>query len=274
MKVSVQKTVFKAGSTTYFNSSLFFTKPVMREVEILYGFVRVADNYVDAIPQDGVGFRAFKADYLAALAGTPAGNPIIDDYVDLAHSRGFEKTWTDAFLASMEADLNKKVYATEAEMLAYIYGSAEVIGLFMARILELPEEASHSARMLGRAMQYINFIRDVDEDSRLGRRYLPVAGSPYPEDWIPNKADALQDRAAWDAFMRSHLERYRHWQSEATGGYPFIPRRSRTAIKTAGDMYGWTGTVIAADPLIVFERKVKPTKGRIMRTALMNMIRG
>ncbi|HAE21348.1 MAG TPA: phytoene/squalene synthase family protein [Spirochaetaceae bacterium] len=274
MADTLQKSVFKAGSTTYFNSSLFFSKAVMREVEVLYGFVRVADNYVDALPQDSEGFRRFEAAYRAALAGEPAGDPVIDDYVALAKKRGFEPAWTDAFLDAMRADLTKSIYQSEEELLAYVYGSAEVIGLFMARILGLPPEAEPSARLLGRAMQIINFIRDVDEDRRYGRRYLPVQGSPYPADWLPNEADAAADPEAWAAFLRAQLARYRAWQEEAVKGYRYISRRSRAAIKTAGDMYDWTGSVIEADPMVVFKGKVKPSKGRIVRGAILNYLRG
>lgn len=274
MAGNAQRAVFKSGSTTYFNSSLFFPKAARRDVEELYGFVRVADDHVDAVPQDAAGFRAFVARYRAALAGTPAGDPIIDDFVALARRKGFDPAWTDAFLAAMEADLSKRFYATEEETLGYVYGSAEVIGLFMARVLDLPSEAYHAARMLGRAMQFINFIRDVAEDVKLGRRYLPVAGTGKAADWLPSKAEAEADPAAWAAFVKAQLARYRAWQAEAVQGYRFIPRRARAAIRTAGDMYDWTGRVIEADPLVVFERKVKPAKWRIVRRAILNLLFG
>ena len=79
MTPKLQTQVFKAGSTTYFHSSLFFPPAMRNEVFILYGFVRVADNLVDAIPQDAVGFARFVARYRAALVGTPAEEPIIVD---------------------------------------------------------------------------------------------------------------------------------------------------------------------------------------------------
>jgi phytoene synthase len=272
MAPSVQRSVFKAGSRTYFTSSLVFPKPVLREVEILYGFVRVADDYVDAVPQDAAGFKAFAAAYRAALAGTPARDPVIDEYVDLGRRRGFDPAWTEAFLGAMEADLRHRFYQNEAELLGYIYGSAEVVGLFMARILGLPPEADASARLLGRAMQLINFIRDIDEDARFGRRYLPVAGSGYPSDWIPSREDAERDPAAWAAFVRHWLARYREWQAEATRGYRFLPHRARAAIMTAGHMYDWTGTVIEHDPLVVFSGAVKPGRSRIILQALRNLL--
>jgi len=78
----------------------------------------------------------------------------------------------------------------------------------------------------------------------------------------------------WTAFLQGHLARYEAWQAEAEAGYPFIPRRPRTAVRTAGDMYNWTARQIEADPFVVFERKVKPRKARIMLRALWNGLRG
>ena len=280
MTTAVQAQVFKAGSTTYFNSSLFFPPKMRAEVFALYGFVRVADNLVDAVPQDAVGFARFVARYRAALAGRPAEDPIIDDFVELARRLEFDPAWTDAFLASMEADLKKRIYRTEAEVLEYIYGSAEVIGLFMAKIMRLPAESHRAARMLGRAMQFINFIRDVAEDTGLGRRYLPLErdGVPLlegvPEDWLPDRGWAQANPAKWTAYVRAHLARYAIWQAEAEAGYHYMPRRARMAVRTAGDMYNWTARQIAADPFTVFERKVKPEKARIVWQALWNGLRG
>jgi 15-cis-phytoene synthase len=274
MAESVQTAVFRGGSTTYFNSSLFFEPSVLEKVKTLYGFVRVADDFVDSTPQDAAGFMRFVQAYRLALAGQPSGNSIIDSYTTLADRCGFEPAWTEAFLSAMESDLHKQFYATESETLSYVYGSAEVIGLFMARILKLPRDAEEPARLLGRAMQYINFIRDVDEDRRLGRRYLPVKGTGFAEDWVPDPAVAEQQPEVWASFIHSHLDRYRNWQTEAEKGYAYISRRSRAAVKTAGDMYNWTGNVIQKDPLVVFRRKVKPKKSLIMATAIMNMLRG
>ncbi|NCA82250.1 MAG: phytoene/squalene synthase family protein [Opitutae bacterium] len=280
MTTAIQAQVFKAGSTTYFNSSLFFPPKMRAEVFALYGFVRVADNLVDAVPQDAVGFARFVSKYRTALAGTPAADPIIDDFVALAERLAFDPAWTDAFLASMEADLTKRIYRTEEEVLKYIYGSAEVIGLFMAKVMRLPEESHPAARMLGRAMQFINFIRDVAEDTGLGRRYLPlerggeVLLEGVPEDWLPDRGWVQAKPAKWTAYVQAHLARYAAWQAEAEAGYHFMPQRARMAVRTAGDMYNWTARQIAADPFVVFERKVKPKKARIVWQALWNGLRG
>ncbi len=272
---SVHYDTFRAGSTTYFNSSLFFPAPVRRDVFTLYGFVRVADNFVDRVPQDGEGFRGFVAAYRGAAQGRPAGEPIIDGFVELAGRKGFDPAWTEAFLHSMELDLSKANYDTEEETLEYIYGSAEVIGLFMARIMDLPDASLPHARLLGRAMQYINFIRDLDEDRGLGRRYLPLQATPLAALAVEQGIDlqtARRQPEAFRGFLRHHLSLYKEWQAQGEQGYRYIPRRYRIAVKTAADMYNWTARRIEKDPLVVFRRKVKPSRGRILLQAAANAL--
>lgn len=263
---------FKSGSKTYFNSSRFFPPEVRRDVFYLYGFVRKADNFVDEIPQDPDGFYRFRDAYHRALGGAAsagAGDPIIDRFVELHRRKGFDPAWTEAFLKSMEQDLFKQEYNTLEETLEYIYGSAEVIGLFMARIMDLPEESHHAARMLGRAMQYINFIRDIKEDVELGRRYLPLtdtALSGLDYDYVKNHL------AEFRAFHTKQIGLYMGWQREAEKGYRYIPYRYLLPIKTAADMYIWTAKQIEKNPMLVYSRKVKPAKPRIVLQFLYNIV--
>jgi phytoene synthase len=265
----IHYTTFKQGSRTYFNSSLFFPRAVRRDVFALYGFVRVADNFVDSVPQDGEGFYAFKSSYQRALQKGPIGDPIIDGFVELSRRKGFDPAWAEAFLHSMELDLTKKEYNRLEETLEYIYGSAEVIGLYMAKVLDLAEASHPHAERLGRSMQYINFIRDIDEDRTLGRRYLPLEGTPLES---LERGYVRSHPQEFDQFLRHHLDKYRNWQREAEEGFRYIPRRFLIPIKTASDMYNWTARTIQKDPMVVFERKVKPSKGRIWRTVLANLL--
>ena len=273
MKVSeLHYRTFRGGSKTYFNSSLFFPGEVRRDVFHLYGFVRVADNFVDAVPADPQGFHRFRDLYHRAWgAGSPCGDSIIDAFVELARRKGFDPAWTEAFLRSMEMDLTRRRYDRLEDTLEYIYGSAEVIGLFMARIMDLPPEALPAAQMLGRAMQYINFIRDIREDLGLGRRYLPLEGTGLErleEDYARRHPEQFR------GFVEHHLDRYYRWQAQAEEGFRYLPRRYRVPIRTASDMYAWTGRQIRRRPLLVFERKVKPGRLRIMARLLRNLIVG
>jgi|YNPMSStandDraft_1061717.scaffolds.fasta_scaffold00015_81 phytoene synthase len=261
------ETIFKKGSKTYFNSSIFFPPSIRERVFRLYAFVRVADNFVDSIPQQKEGFYQFKERYLKARNGTPSGDEIIDSFVELSREMNFQDEWTDAFLRSMEADLFRSTYHTLEETLEYIYGSAEVIGYFMARIMELPEEAFPFAALLGKAMQYINFIRDIAEDVELGRTYLPLAESPFAS---LQKKDTQTNPEAFEAYIRKQIQRYYQWQNEAEKGFIFIPKRFLVPIKTASDMYKWTAKRIETHPWIVYEKKVKPPRWRIFFQIAVN----
>ncbi len=266
----IHRRTFKAGSKTYFNATRFFPPAVRDDVFLLYGFVRTADNFVDRVPQDREGYLRFVDSFRDAAAGIPANDPIIDGFVSLADRKGFPTTWVEAFIKSMSMDLDKRVHATLPETLEYVHGSAEVIGLYMARILDLPIEADFAAERLGRAMQFINFIRDIDEDVQLGRTYLPIS-----ETHFSTLAEA-ETRADPDEFIRfigKQLERYERWLREAEQGYRFIPHRYRTAIRTAGDMYNWTAKRIRRDPFVVYRMKVTPTKRRIVARGVANAMR-
>jgi len=268
-ETQLQKEIFKKGSKTYFNSSLFFPPHIRSEVSVLYAFVRVADDFVDSQPQEKESFMNFRETYNRIINGESIEHPIITPFYELMKKRNFDPQWVEAFLNSMEMDLYKSRYQTLEETLEYIYGSAEVIGLFMARIMDLPEEAHRAAQMLGRSMQYINFIRDIDEDNALGRLYLPL------EDFSLTSLKPEEVKAKEKTFRNFHLrqiERYRKWQKEAEKGYKFIPNRYLIPIKTAADCYLWTARQIEKDPFKVFERKIKPSKIRIIGKMLANTL--
>jgi len=265
--------IFRQGSTTYFHSSLFFPADVRSDVFVLYSFVRMADDFVDTIPQQVDAFHAFCSRYSEAVQGHPAGDLVIDSFVDLLHRRELDPAWVEAFLSSMAMDITRTGYATMDDLDTYLYGSSEVIGLFMARILDLPEASHPAARLLGKAMQYINFIRDIEEDQQLGRTYLPR------REWESfgleclSREEAHRHPVEFAAFIRTQLDRYCGWQREAEKGFACIPWRYLVPIRTASDMYRWTAEVIRADPMEVYRRKVKPSIPRVLASVLENGVR-
>ena len=264
--------IFQQGSRTYFYSSLFFPTTVKKDVFELYGFVRKADNYVDKIPQNSDEFYKFKNKYYQAVAGKPSGDVVIDSFVKLQNKKQFQQEWVDAFLHSMEMDLTKKTYETLEETIDYIYGSAEVIGLMMSAILGLPKESHIYARYLGRAMQYINFIRDIAEDNTLHRVYLPTKElNNYGLDNLEYKY-ILNHPEEYIHFIRHQIRRYCEWQEFAEQGYRYIPKRYLISVKTAAEMYHWTAEQIYKNPLVVYQWKVKPLISQIITTTLINLI--
>jgi phytoene synthase len=256
--------IFKQGSKTYFYSSIFFPPHVREDVFKLYSFVRVADDFVDAIPQRREEFYAFKDRYRRATEGERTGDIVVDSFVDLANRKSYEMEWVEAFLASMEADLHTSVYQNIGKLRTYLYGSAEVVGLMMAKILDLPSRSYEYAMKLGRAMQYVNFIRDIAEDVTLGRTYFPQT------DLKANRLENLSfehisvNPSAFSDFVHTQIQRYLRWQMEGEEGFRFIPRRYLIPIKTASEMYKWTARVIWENPLTIYFLKVKPSIPKIV----------
>jgi phytoene synthase len=265
--------IFKQGSKTYYYSTIFFPKRVKDEVFILYSFLRKADDFVDAVPQDVDSFYAFKEGYHQAREGLKTGDLVLDSFTELAKKRQFEESWVDAFLNSMEMDITISSYQNMEELKTYLYGSSEVVGLFMAKIMGLPEESYHAARHLGRAMQYINFIRDIDEDLKLGRVYFPQDDLNQYGLISLEENEAIRNPEGFKNFVHKQLDIYLDWQAKADAGFKYIPYRYLIPVKTASDLYKWTGSQIRRNPQVVYQRKVKPSLPKIISQVFSNSIR-
>lgn len=280
---SLEKTIFKRGSTTYYFSSKFFPKAIREDVFRLYSFMRVADDYVDSRPQNKKEFEILYQRWQDA-ADDPAfdtqsakhdgvNEQVVKNMAALSRAYGFEPEWTDAFLASMRADLTGKRYATLDGSLWYVYGSAEVIGFMMAKIMALPEAAMEYAALQGRAMQWINFIRDIADDNQLGRCYFPSEDLERFGLRDLSEKTARTNTEAFGQFVKFQLKRYEQWQSEAAAGFGYIPKRFRVPLETAADMYGWTAREVSRDPMVVFSRQVRPKRLQVLKAGFKRVWR-
>jgi phytoene synthase len=172
----------------------------------------------------------------------------------------------------MTLDTHKNEYATLKELEEYLYGSAEVIGLIMAKLLKLPEESYATARMLGRAFQYINFIRDIAEDNVLGRCYFPQEYLKSYNISSLHYEDVIKHPILFKNFMKHELQRYYQWQEQGEEGFKFIPKRYRIPIQTASSMYRYTAKKILQDPFIVYRKKIKPSAPHILGSIVKNIL--
>lgn len=280
--MSLEKAIFKKGSTTYYFSSKFFPKSVRRDVFKLYSFVRVADDYVDSTPQNKKEFKILKTLWHEAAdsksfetahqKSDSLNERVVKNMRYLAHKYDFDLSWIDSFLDSMQADLDKKTYTSIDGSLWYVYGSAEVIGLMMAKILGLPKKALPFAVRQGRAMQWINFIRDIDEDNGLGRCYFPAEDLKKFGLKDLKKQTVLDNPKEFKAFMNFQLNRYRTWQRGAEKGFTYIPKQLRVPLLVAVDNFNWTSRKIANDPMLIYATKVKPKKRNVVFKGLIKKL--
>jgi phytoene synthase len=278
---AVEEAIFRDGSVTYYWAARLFPRRVRTDVLHLYSFLRVADDYVDSTPPKAHQFQALKQHWQNATLDvhydpTPSEDDtkdarVIKNIIGLTRKHAFDQAWVEAFWASMQMDLDNKQYPNLDASLEYVYGSAEVVGLMMAKIMGLTPEAYEAAKLQGRAMQWINFIRDLGEDIDRGRCYfsatdLAAAGLPHL-----NRDMARAHPAAFKKLIHTELGHYHEWQAQAREGFKYIPGMLRPALKTAVDMFDWTAKEVAKDPFIVFEHPLKPTKRRVFIRGIRNL---
>ncbi len=136
----------------------------------IYGFVRYADEIVDTF----FGFNRsellseFRHDTFKAIERGISMNPILDSFQNTVNQCHIDHSLIEAFLDSMEMDLNYEVYNHD-QLKRYIYGSAEVVGLMCLKVFyvnedERYESLKYPARKLGEAFQKVNFLRDAQDD--------------------------------------------------------------------------------------------------------------
>ena len=146
-------------------------------MEDIYAFCRATDDLVDEPPDDARPDALLDAWEYAACAsyhGSPSGLEVIDRAMHRASVDDVPWSWIAALFEGMRMDLRGASYATIDDLQRYAHRVAGVVGLWLARAhgVERAEDLSR-ADALGRAMQLTNIVRDVGEDLRRGRLYLP-----------------------------------------------------------------------------------------------------
>lgn len=264
----MEKSIFRKNSRTFYTSALFFPRRMRRDVFNLYSFLRVVDDLVDQTPPNRKEFARLKK----LWAENNESKQVIQNILQLEREGKVERDWVEKFFESMELDIKNKQYKTMKHILEYTHGSAEVVGLMMARIMNLPQESYEFAELQGRAFQWVNFIRDIEEDNQLGRQYFPNEDLKLFNLKDLSKQTAIKQPKDFRKFIHFEIERYRKWQKGADKGYKYIPKRPRASIQTAADMYEWTAKQIEKDPSVVFDKKVKPSKNKLVYVVLTKLI--
>ncbi|MBU6220002.1 MAG: phytoene/squalene synthase family protein [Bacteroidetes bacterium] len=167
-------------STSFSMGIRVFDKKYRAPIYAIYGFVRFADEIVDTFhdfPKKEL-LDKFRRDTFEAIESGISLNPVLHSFQNVVNKYNIERELIDAFLDSMEMDLNLNAYEDNLYQ-KYIYGSAEVVGLMCLRVFVNGDENMYkhlyaSARSLGSAFQKINFLRDIKSDfDERGRVYFP-----------------------------------------------------------------------------------------------------
>jgi phytoene synthase len=259
---------------TYYLATLLLPRWKRRHVHALYGFTRYADEIVDDLdstldgPGQAAALRAWGERFFAGLRGAVCADPVLPAVLHTVRAFDLDVGDFEKFLDSMAMDLTVDGYATYTDLLGYMEGSAAVIGTMMTPILEPadPAAAREHARQLGLAFQLTNFIRDVAEDSRRGRVYLPGEDLDRfrvrREDLAAGQASpAVRELVAFE------VERARGHYRAAEPGIELLAPSSRPCIRVAFDLYGGILDEVERAGYQVLDRRVRVPRRRRLGVA-------
>jgi phytoene synthase len=282
---------------TYYLATLLLPAAKRPYVHALYGFARYADEIVDDLSLTltdeqrserlvgwGSRFLAEVGDGVRRGRTTPghttagrtvevqaggSDHPVSRAVVDTVRRWDIPLGLFSDFLASMRMDLTVTDYPTYDDLAKYMWGSAAVIGLQMVPVLEpvvARELAEPYAVDLGTAFQLSNFIRDVGEDLRRGRVYLPG------EDLAHFGVD--RDRLAAGVvdgpirrLLAYEIARTRELYRSAEQGIRLLHPSSRDCIRTALRLYGGILAEVERADYRVLDRRVSVGAARRLAVA-------
>jgi phytoene synthase len=252
---------------TFFLATLLLPPAKRPFVHALYGFARHADEIVDdhtgSTPAERAArLESWSAEFLADLDWGATSDPINRAVLDTIERWDLPASYFAEFLDAMRMDLTVTSYATYDDLARYMWGSAAVIGLEMLPVLGRADDGvrwdvleSHAID-LGTAFQLTNFIRDVAEDLRRGRVYLPQESLEQfgvDRDRLARGRvdEPIRNLLAWE------IERARRLYARAAPGIELVHPTSRDCLRTAFTLYSEILTEIERADYDVFSSRAQ-----------------
>jgi 15-cis-phytoene synthase len=230
------------GSRSFSFAACFFPQAVAEAAHAVYWFCRTTDDMVDKAPDAETG-RAALNRWQSELQDAEATASIdgIEDAVlrlFIATVRAFDIPLRYAYelIDGVRMDLDNPHYETFHELRQYCYRVASTVGLMMSHVIGFDGPALAYAEELGVAMQLTNILRDVGEDLRLGRVYLP--GAELRE--FGCSIDDLRQGHRTPEFrrlMQFQISRARDYYRQAEPGIAMLRPEGRFAVRIAADVY-------------------------------------
>ena len=250
----------QSGSSFYYSFRLLPPER-RRAITALYAYCREVDDVVDEVHDPGVA-RAklawWRAEIAAVYEGTPQ-HPVAQALVPVVRTYRLPREHFDAVVDGMAMDLAQQRYADFAELERYCHRVAGVVGLLSAEIFGYEEPSTaRFARDLGVAFQLTNIVRDVGEDARRGRVYLPQEDL----DRHGVTASAIlrgREEPGFRALMAFEVARAREWYDRAMRELAPRDRRAQRASLAMAAIYRALLDEIERDGFRVLDRRIALT---------------
>lgn len=258
---------------SYYLATLLLPAARRPYVHALYGFARYTDDLVDG-PEPG-RLDTWVAETGADLRAGSSKVPVRQALLDTLARWAIPAELVERFLASMAMDRTVTGYATYADLHAYMDGSAAAIGLQLLPLLgtEVPPHlAEPYAAELGVAFQLTNFLRDVGEDLRRGRVYLPEEDLELFGVDRQRLRDGVVD-GRFRRLMAFEIARARELYRNAAVGIRLLQPASRPCVATALRLYEGILDAIEVAGYRVLDQRVSVGPLSRVRMALPGLVR-
>jgi phytoene synthase len=270
-----QQKAAKSGSSFYY-AFLFLPPERRRAITALYAFCREVDDTVDESTDDGLA-RIKLAWWRTEVASMYAGKPTHPVGLALQPhllTYNLEEKHLQAIIDGMEMDLDQTRYLDYPGLQKYCWHVASVVGILSASIFGATRpETLQYAEKLGLAFQLTNIIRDVGEDARKGRIYLPVNEL---QQFGVTAADLLNAKHSekFEQLMRFQAQRAQAVYDEAFALLPAVDRRAQRPGLMMSAIYRTLLDEIQADGYHVLNQRISLTPLRKLWLAWKTFIRG
>ena len=245
MRGDVRSPVTIRRSSSFAWANLLLPKHQRLDVAQLYGFCRAVDDIADrGVDPDAA--RARLARIRRELTGQePARDPLVGSVLALIERRSIDLGPVLRLLDSLSEDAGPRRIADHDDLVRFAYGVAGTVGELMCDLLGAPSCARPFGIDLGIAMQLSNIARDVVEDARRDRIYLPADRLPAGVDPASLAQGVPEARHAAFAATRDVLRRAAKHYRSADRGIGLLPRRSRLGVAMAARLYESIGARVA-----------------------------
>ena len=265
--------LMRGGSKSFFAASLLLPARVRAPATALYAFCRLADDAIDLGDDAHAAMVALRERLDGIYAGTPADIDADRALACAVRRHDIPRELLDALLEGFLWDAQGRRYETLAELHDYAARVAGAVGAMMALVMGTRcHQALARACELGVAMQLTNIARDVGEDARNGRLYLPrrwmAEAGIDTEPWL--RKPVFDGRIA--AVVQRLLREAETLYARAEHGIAALPRDCRPAIRAARLVYAEIGVQLERDGLDSVNHRVVVRKSR--KLALMAQATG
>ncbi len=226
-----------AHSKSFYFASALLPEEKRSAVRALYAFCRIVDDIVD---ESSDGERDAQLDYWRGMVETASfeGNDLVAAaWADALIRYHIPRHYALQLIDGVARDLSQTRYQTFDELATYCYGVASTVGLMSMYIVGFHgHEAISYAIKLGVALQMTNILRDVGEDYRNGRLYLPREELAF---YGIQESDIAEGRVTdnWRQFMKFQIDRTRNLYAESWAGVKMLEPEGQLAIGAASVFY-------------------------------------